>query len=118
MAVYTLEIPGWHPTPLNKLLNSHWAKAGRMKEADREMVGKACLVYGVQPAICKRRVRLLLVLGKGARACDPDAYQKSLFDALVHAKALRNDNRQWCELTTPRFARGDVAGTFITLEDV
>lgn len=116
-STWTLWIPGWHPTPLNKLMHGHWSIGAKRKKADAQQVATAVRAYGVPPAICSRRLEVLIVLGKGQRACDPDAYLKSLLDALVLAGALKNDNRTWVEWFPPRFARGEIAATYITLSE-
>lgn len=114
----TLEIPGWHPTLLNKLYDGHWAARARLKAADAQTLAAAVLVYAVPPATGKRRVRLHVVLAPRQRAGDPDAYAKSLLDGLVLAGALKDDNRQWCEWERPTFSRGEHAVSYVTLEDV
>jgi len=113
-----LWIPGWHPTPLNKLLRSHWGTAAKLKAKDRKIITTAARAYGVAPAPGRRKVSLFLVLGKGQRAADPDAFWKSTLDALVACGALKDDDRLHVELAPPAFARGDAPATFITLEDV
>lgn len=117
-STWTLRIPGWHPAPLNRLMHGHWSNGARLKKSDREQISMACRVGGVPAAEGRRAVALLLVLGKGQRACDPDAYSKSLLDGLVQAGALRDDNRNWVEWRPVQFARGDVKEAIITLEDV
>jgi Holliday junction resolvase RusA-like endonuclease len=116
--VYVIDIPDWHPTPLNKLLGHH-QKAGRLKRHDREMVW-AYVKQARVPAdsSMKRSVELTIILGPKQRACDPDAYFKSLCDALVHAMALWDDSREYCELLPVRFDRGSRKATRIVLRDV
>ncbi len=111
-------IKSWHPTPLNKLLGNHWAKARRYKLNDKEMVGVYARQEKVTAASGPRRVKLTIVLGKGQRACDPDAYWKSTLDALVHAGLLVDDNRQNVELDPVEFRRQRIWGTSIALEDL
>lgn len=117
---WTICIPRWHPTPLNKLMR-HWRAAARLKKIDREMV----FIYAFRregphatPAKGKRRVSLTIILGPKQRAADPDAYQKSLGDALVHAGLLTDDNRQGVEWAPTEFRRGPEFGTEITLADL
>jgi hypothetical protein len=45
------------------------------------------------------------LLGPRQRGADPDAYWKSLLDALVHAGLLVDDSPKWCELGPVRFER-------------
>lgn len=114
--IWTMEIPGWHPIELNKLVG-HRMHAGRLKKHDREIICKAVVAYGIPPATAKRRLDLTLVFEKGDRTRDKDAYWKSLLDALVHSGALKNDSRHWVDYDKPRYARGDVKTTFITLQE-
>lgn len=114
---WTLAIPGWMPTPLNKIVTSHYGKAHRMKNKDKEIIGLAAMVYGVPVADRKRKVSLLIVLSKGQRAPDPDALWKSLNDALVHCGSLRQDSHLWVELGPVEYARGERLCTFVTIEE-
>lgn len=114
-ARFMIRIPGWHPAPINKLYSGHWAKRKRLKEQDRNIVE-----HYAQPwpkATSKRRVRVAIVLGPRQRACDPDAYFKSLLDALTHAGMIVDDGPKWVELAPVEFRRGTRA-TEIWLEDV
>lgn len=117
MNEWRIKIDGWQPTPLNQLLNGHWAVAAKKKRADRDSVAIGCIQAGLPPATGKRRVSLQIVLGPRQRSCDPDAYWKSLLDALVWCKALVDDRRQCVELEPVRFGRGPVMGCVITLTD-
>lgn len=118
MTVHRLEIPHWHPTRLNDLVNCHWSKRAKLKKSDREWVGAYALLKRIPPAKGKRRISLVLTLDPGQRAGDPDAFWKSLLDALVHCKLLVDDNRQGVELGTVKFKRGQAQETEITLEDL
>lgn len=115
-ATYTIIIPRWHPTRLNQLLTCHWVTAHRRKAADKAMVALYC--RHTPPARGKRRVRLHILLAKGQRAADPDAYFKSLGDALVAAGMLVNDNRQHVEWLPVTFGRETEWGSHITFEDL
>lgn len=111
-------IPDWHPTPLNKLLGNRW-KAHALKKADRAMVGAYCTK--VPKATAKRWLLTHIILAPGKRACDPDAYFKSLLDALVSNGLLVDDNRQGVECSPPTFERATKTqqwGTRITLIDI
>ena len=116
--IYTIELPGFVPTPLNKLLSAHWGKAGRLKAHDREIIATAVAAYGVPLAKCRRRVDMLVVWPKGRRSVDPDSLFKSTLDGLTHAGALANDSAAWCQLGTVRYAKGEIAATYLTLTDV
>lgn len=115
---YVIEMPDWHPSPLNKLLG-HWRLPAKRKKQDREMVW----AYVKQAKIpldsqTKRSIELTIVLGPKQRACDPDAYFKSLCDALVHAMAIWDDSREYCELQPVKFERGARKATRIVLRDI
>lgn len=114
--IWTLDIPGWHPAPLNSLLG-HKMKAHRLKSKDRDIIGKAVLAYAVLPADCRRHVHLTLIYPPGDRAVDPDASWKSLFDSLVATGALKNDSHQWVSYDQPTILRGPVKRAIITLQD-
>ncbi len=114
---YKLTIPGWHPARLNDLLG-HWSIRQRRKRSDRELVAFYALEQRIPPATGRRRVDLTLTLARRQRAGDPDAYWKSLLDALTAAGLLRDDNRQGVELGRVAFARGDCPATVIELEDL
>lgn len=114
-ARFMIRIPGWHPAPINKLYAGHWAKRKRLKEQDRNIVE-----HYAQPwpkATSKRRVKVAIVLGLRQRACDSDAYFKSLLDALKHAGMIVDDSPKWVELAPVEFERGERA-TEIWLEDI
>lgn len=117
--IWTLYLPGWIPAPLNQLLGNHH-KAARLKAHDREIIGRACVAYGVKAAIggCagRRRVSMLVVWPPGKRAVDPDALFKSTLDALVHAGALWDDSANYVKFDQPLYARGEQAATYITIE--
>lgn len=113
--MHTITIDNWHPTPLNKLVTSHWAVANKLKKRDKVEVRYAS--NHVPPATTKRRVELIIELGKGQRGCDPDAYFKSLGDALVTAKLLVNDSHKWVEWSPVQYERGK-RKTTIRLYDI
>jgi hypothetical protein len=114
---HVLDIPGWLPCRLNQLLG-HWRNRHRLKKADRETVGLYARMASIPHAKGKRRVSLVLTLAPRQRAADPDAWWKSVLDALVQADQLVDDNRQWCELGSVTFRRGREEATTIILEDV
>lgn len=114
-ARFIIRIPNWHPAPVNRLYSGHWAKRKRLKEKDADIVA-----HYAQPwpkATSKRRVKVAIVLGPRQRACDSDAYFKSLLDALKHAGMIVDDSPKWVELAPVEFTRGDRA-TEIWLEDI
>ena len=119
---YVIDIPDFHPTPLNKLLGN-WRAAAKLKKADREMIWAYCRKAGITcyeggAAQKKRSVELIITLELRQRACDPDAYQKSVGDALVNAYALWNDSHLWVEWLPVKFERGERKATRIVLRDL
>lgn len=116
--MWSVRIENWHPTPLNKLMNCHWAKRNRLKKSDYVVVAAAMYSADIPKASCKRKVWIEIVLGPRQRGCDGDAYLKVALDALVACGALKNDNKEWMELGGISFGRGPRKATIITLEDV
>ncbi|HEY7157897.1 MAG TPA: hypothetical protein VH575_28325 [Gemmataceae bacterium] len=115
---HVLTIDGWHPARLNQWDGRHWTARARLKRSDREIVALYARLAAMPPATGKRRVSLRLTLEPRQRGGDPDAYFKSVLDALVHAGLLQDDNRQGAELGEVTFARGPKRRTEIVLEDV
>jgi hypothetical protein len=116
MAVYRFSIEDWHPATVNQLLGCHWGKRTKIKRGDRELI--AHYSRGLPKASSPRRVRLTIVLQKGQRAADSDAWWKSLLDGLKHCGMLVDDNRQYAILEQPEFYRGTRKSTIIELEDI
>jgi hypothetical protein len=117
MAQYVLRIADWHPATLNQLL-SGVRKRIRLKKADRDLVGWYARLAGIPSATGKRRVSLRLTLGPRQRGADPDAYWKSLLDALVSCGLLVNDTPRWVELGPVSYRRGQERATEVTLEEL
>lgn len=116
--VQEIYIPNWHPTPLNKLIGKHHHVAHRLKSRDKHFVG-VYSKFKTTIATTKRRVHLHIILGPGQRKCDPDAYFKSLLDALTHHGLLVNDSDNWVELSPVRYSRSTTSwGTEISLVDI
>ncbi len=115
---WEIAIPGWSPTPLNKLLGVHWGTRSKRKRGDRETVSRAVAQLGVPPAQGKRRVSLRITLPKGKRRTDPDSLWKTLLDAAKHAKLIRDDTADLVEMGTVAYERGENLKTIILIEDV
>jgi hypothetical protein len=115
---HRLVIPAWAPARLNQWDGRHWSVRARLKTFDRNMVATYALKAALPRATGKRRVTVTITLGASQRACDPDAYTKSLADALVHCGLLRNDSREWVEWMPFRFERGAERATAIELMDI
>jgi Holliday junction resolvase RusA-like endonuclease len=118
MTSYTLHIPHWQPATVNQLMHSVRGRI-RRKKADREMVCAYTLQARIPRAERKRRVSLHIILGKGQRGADADAYHKSLLDACKHAGLILDDSSRYVELAPVTFSRDwKNWGTTITLDDL
>jgi hypothetical protein len=117
VSTHRLVIDNWHPATLNQLLAGRW-HAYKLKKADKKLLGFCLLESPIPKARGKRRVSLEITLAPRQRAADPDAYWKSLLDALKSHGLVRDDSRTWCELGGVTFARGERKSTTIVLEDV
>lgn len=115
---YVIDIPHFHPTPLNKLLHCHWGTASKRKKSDRQMIWAYAKQANVPAASGKRSVEIIITLAPRQRACDPDSQTKSLLDALVHCGLLTDDNRQGVEILPVQFKRGSFKLTRIVLKDL
>src|SRR5262245_1700587 len=99
------------------LVEGHWSNEYQLQNVDRAMVAAYASI--VPKAKGPRQVSLHIVLNKGQRAPGPDRHCKSLCDAVVHAGALIDDNRQHIELAPVMCSRDPQAwGSVIRLEDV
>jgi len=113
---HRLTIDRWHPPRINEWDGYHWSRRAKLKRSDRDLVAVMGLI--IPRAEGKRRVSLVLTLAPRQRGGDPDAYWKSLLDALTTCGLLVDDSRQWCELGTVEFERGQRRATEIVLEDM
>lgn len=111
----TITIPNWHPMTINQLISTHWAISAKRKKVDCNLI--RTYFHHLPAATKKRRVSLTIVLGKGQRGADVDAYFKVLLDGLVQSFQLVDDSKKWCELAPVKFERGDIA-SIIMLEDM
>jgi Holliday junction resolvase RusA-like endonuclease len=116
MTAWTVFIPRWKPCSVNQLLSLHWAASSRKKAEDFKMVWGN--TRQIPPATGKREVfTKIYITGKG-RTPDPDNLAKSLNDALVKAKLLKDDSQTWARIHPIEFERGYRHGTEITLRDL
>jgi Holliday junction resolvase RusA-like endonuclease len=115
---YRLRLDRWQPTPINQLMNCHWATSGRRKKVDTNVICGYCIANRIPIAQGPREVSLLITLGPKQRAPDPDSLWKSTLDALVHARMLIDDNRQYCRMGSIDFDRGPERSTLIELTNL
>jgi Holliday junction resolvase RusA-like endonuclease len=114
---YRITIPGWHPATVNELMKSVKARI-RLKKRDRGMVAIAALAQQIPAAHGRRRVHLAITMGPGQRGADPDAYWKSLLDAMVMCGLLIDDRKEYVVLDPVEFVRGKEPETTIELYDL
>jgi Holliday junction resolvase RusA-like endonuclease len=113
--IYTLTIPDWIPSSVNRLMSRVSARI-RGKQEDRLIVFAAASHTDIPTAIVKRRVSVHMIAP--GRLPDPDNVLKSLLDSLVAARLLVDDNALWMELGQVKVERGPKRQTVITLEDL
>jgi Holliday junction resolvase RusA-like endonuclease len=114
--VWGMEIPNWRPAALNELMGNH-GKAGRLKQADRNVVIGYAKLRRIPAAMVKRRVSLTITLPKGQRRWDVDAFQKSVLDACKHAGIIVDDRDLWVEWGGVKYERGARLSTTIIIEE-
>ena len=118
--IQTLRIEGWHPPRANELMWVDWRVVSTKKKKAAKVVSQWAAVHKLVPATGRRRLDVTIVLAKGQRAPDSDAFDKALRDALVHAGLLTDDNRIGLEPGTVTYKRSgtEAKWTEITLTDV
>ena len=116
---HTLTIPNWLPPRANEWCYRHWNfKRGLTDDAEK-FVRIYAAEQNIPRAKGRRRVSLLLTLGKGRRQADRDAYDKILLDVLVRTGLLLDDgDKGMAGRMEVEFERGTESATQITLEDV
>lgn len=114
--VHIIQIPDWHPARVNQLLTVHWAKASELKKRDSNMIWAYSRT--TPKATTKRSVSLTIIVSGRGRKPDPDAFTKSLNDALVHNKLLVDDSAKWVVNQPVQIVSGKKKATWITLEDL
>ena len=113
---HTITLDG-HTATANELNKSVRLKI-QLKKRDRQWIGLACKSQDIPVATVKRRVQIIVILEPGQRGADPDAFFKSLADALKQAGAIKNDSAKWVEWPPVQYERGKKPGMRIVLEDV
>lgn len=116
MAVQRLRIEG-HTARKNELLKVHWRVAQGLRKRDDALIALAALSQYCRLAEGKRRVSLFVTLGPRQRA-DEDCWWKSILDALVNARLLKNDSSKWCKLGDVTHVNGKKPSIEIILEDL
>jgi Holliday junction resolvase RusA-like endonuclease len=116
-APWILEIPGYLPLSLNRLMRSRKLRMSEPKRA-AEHFGIARLVFNVPKATGKRRVSLVFTVAKGKPKPDPDNLVKVVLDGLVKAGVLVDDSDEWCELGGIKLQTGQHPKTMAIVEDL
>lgn len=116
-APWVLEIPGYLPKSLNRLLREHFS--ARMRETRRaaEHFTLAALLAKVTPPSGKRKVSLVFT-AKGGKLPDPDNLLKTVLDGLVKAGVLIDDSADYCVLGEVRVVPGEHPKTMAIVEDI
>jgi hypothetical protein len=118
MARYVLVIPRWQPPRKNQLMRGKLKTRMRLERVTRNIICGYCLLNRMPLAQGPREVRLTVVLGPGQRGGDPDSYMMALGDALVQAKMLIDDNRQYVRWAPTEYERGLERATRVELIDL
>jgi hypothetical protein len=114
-----IHVPDWLPPTTNQLMRGKIRTRIRLGKSCRNMIFAYAFSARIVPAQGKRRVTIRLSLGPGRRGCDVDAPQKAVLDALKHARAIRGDTREWCELAPVEFVEHSAADAItIVVEDI
>lgn len=113
---YRIVIPRWTPARLNQMMGRHWSVIQKLKRTDLNLLA----FYGrdIPLAGGPRSVKLIITLGPRQRGADPDAFWKSILDALVTRGLLVDDSRKWCRIEPVEFVRGTEKSTTIELRDL
>jgi hypothetical protein len=114
---YILRIENWTPARLNEL-QGHWARAARLKRADKNLVCAYAIQNRIPLALGPREVSLRITLPPEARGKDEDSFWKSTLDALVQAKMLVDDCTEYCRIGPVEIVTGPARETLITLTDL
>lgn len=113
MARYEVTIPGWRPAFTNELMGRHFGTIAGRKNRDVRQLAVARLVSGAPVATGRRRVSLA-ISGRYSTFPDPDAPEKSFFDALKRSGWIVDDGAEWLDFDwPPRFVRGPKQTTII-----
>lgn len=118
MPTHNLNLDGWLPTTLNQLMRLHHHARNRRLKGDADLIAVEAQYQDIPKATGKRRVSITIRQRKGVKTADPDAYLKSLLDALVSCQALVDDSGEWCEIGSVRYEVSERKGLVVELEDI
>lgn len=114
---HELLLPAFTPGTLNQLMRGTLLTRMRRSKGDREVVCHYAAESGIPKATGKRRVSLVVTLGKGQRPFDVDAPWKGMLDSLRHAGLILDDIPACCAIGSLTFDRGE-RKTMVILEDL
>jgi len=115
--VWVVEMPGYNPPSVNRLIGQHWGKLVRHKRLAYDALAIAVYRAGVPRARGKRRLSVTVTQAGRGRLMDASNVLKVLEDGLVRCGALRDDGPAFLELGKIEVRRGEQRGTCIELED-
>lgn len=104
---------GWIPVSVNTLVGRMGQGTGRKKK-DREYL--SLFTGGIRPADRPRRLHVIYSYPKGRQGIDLSNGFKSIEDALVKLKVLRDDTRKWLTHVSATSVEGPL-GTRIVVTD-
>lgn len=115
LAMWSLVLPDFVPTPLNKLMRGKIRDRIRLGKADRDVVAYYFRESSIPEATSKRRVGITVWMT--GNLMDPDAPLKGLLDSLKSCGALVDDDAEHLEIGSVAILRGP-RRTVIVLEDL
>lgn len=94
---WCLELKGWTPPSVNRLLGAHWSKRSKMK---REVAGllKWAALFVIPDAKGKRLVSIEVNVPNMSHAPDADNVLKAMLDGCKTAGLIVDDKPKWLAL--------------------
>jgi hypothetical protein len=120
-ARFEVLIPAFRSASVNQLLSMHWGSRGTFKMQQMAVYAKALKAAGVTGAIGRRRLEIIVTLGKGQRRYDDDNPWKIPKDAMKQCGAIVDDTQKWVdhpEKVQYSGIREDEPSTLVILYDI
>lgn len=117
LARWEVEIAGWVPPNLNRMLYKHWSRARNLKRGVAGVVAVECLRAGVARASGRRKLSIEVRTPPGRKHPDHDNILKALLDALRDCGAIVDDGPDHLEIGPYAPTTGRLA-TILTIEDL
>lgn len=115
--MHILDLPAFTPPSVNKAMFASVKQRSRIQRGTRDIIGCEARRQGIPLATCKRRLSLVVTLGKGQRKLDRSNVFKVVEDALVCTGLLVDDTDRWVEHGNVTWERGE-RRTQVLLEDL